>query len=544
MQLPLSVICLLLCQLAIGQPATRPYWQQKMNYQLTASVSPQEHTINGTLHLEYTNLSPDTLTFIWFHLWPNAYANDKTALYKQLKQIKARSKKIDAKKSAGYIDSINWKVNDVAAQALPHEDYNDVVKLMLPNPLLPNATATITTPFRTVLPNYYSRSGYFENSLFVTQWYPKPAVYDNKGWHPMPYLDMGEFYSEFGRYNVDITIPANYVVAASGQLQTAAEKNEYKRLGHLNYGAIDSAFAAAEARGDSNISVRFASYKPLTNEPTKTLRYTIDSVHDFAFFADPDFIINYDTIQTTSGHVIDAFSYYKKQRFGKWLNSIDDAKTAIRFYSDNVGAYPFSTVSLVQGTGNENSGGMEYPTITLITMKEEAELDAMDAVFAHEIGHNWFCEALASNERDHAWMDEGVNSFFQFRYEAYKNRSATSFGKIPPNLKELPATMFEGLIYQTIDQLPNKSAIDRPSQDFKQDEDYGISVYVKTAGWMFNLERKLGKETFAKCMKAYYNRWKFKHPYPEDMQLVFEQESGQDLNSYFQQLKQKKQTYN
>ena len=104
--------------------------------------------------------------------------------------------------------------------------------------------------------------------------------------------------------------------------------------------------------------------------------------------------------------------------------------------------------------------------------------------------------------------------------------------------------MFEGLIYQTIDQIPNKSAIDKPSQDFKQDEDYGVSVYIKTAGWMFNLENKLGKKNFAKCVKAYYDRWKFKHPYPEDMQLVFEQESGQELGNYFRQLKQRKQIYN
>lgn len=544
MRFLLFAVCLSFTQIISSQPATKPYWQQKLNYHITANVIPQEHAIDGRLQLDYTNQSPDTLTFIWFHLWPNAYANDKTALYKQLKQIKARSKKIDAKKSAGYIENLSWKVNETPAQATPHEEYNDVVKLMLPTPLAPNATATITTPFKTVLPNYYSRSGYFENSLFVTQWYPKPAVYDNRGWHPMPYLDMGEFYSEFGQYTVDIAIPAEYVVAASGQLQTKTEIEEYKRIGHRNYLRIDSAFAEARERGDSNIGVRFLTYKPLTSDATKTLRYTLDSVHDFAFFADPDFIINHDTIQLASGRTIDAFSYYEKQRFSKWINSVDDAKAAIRFYSENVGEYPFGTVSLVQGTGNENSGGMEYPTITLITMKEDSDEDAMDGVFAHEIGHNWFCEALASNERDHAWMDEGVNSFFQFRYEAYKNRSATAFGKIPPNIKALPAGMFEGLIYQTVDQIPNKSAIDRPSQDFKQDEDYGVSVYIKTAGWIFGLEKKLGKETFAKCVKAYYDRWKFKHPYPEDMQLVFEQESGQNLGDYFKQLKQKRQTYN
>lgn len=543
MRLLLSSLCLLFIYLATGQSAIKPYWQQKLKYYLVANVLPQEHTVDGNLNLEYTNQSPDTLSFIWFHLWPNAYANDKTALFKQLKGIKGRNKKLGNIQESGSVTGLDWKVANIKAQVEPHEQYNDIVKLLLPAPLLPNTSVLITTPFKVKLPNYFSRSGFFENSLFIAQWYPKPAVYDNRGWHPMPYLDMGEFYSEFGQYTVDITVPANYVVAATGNLQTAAELQEYKRIGLKNYRLIDSAITEAEKNNDTNIRFRFQSYKPLTTDATKTLHYTADSVHDFAIFTDPGFIINHDTLQLADGRTVDAFSYYQKTRFSKWIHSIDDAKDAVRFYSNTIGQYPYSTVSLVQGTSNENSGGMEYPTITLITMKEDSEESAMDAVFAHEIGHNWFYGILASNERDHAWMDEGVNSFFQFRYEAMKNRSFTAFGKLPESVKQLSVELFESLMYQTIDRIPNPSAIDRPSQNFKQDEDYGTSIYIKAASWMYALEKKLGKETFSNCIKAYFNNWKFRHPYPEDLQKVFEESSGQNLADFFKQLRIKKQTF-
>jgi hypothetical protein len=538
------VICLLsIVQFITAQASLKPYWQQKLKYKLTADVQPQDHTINGSLNLQYTNHSPDTLTFIWFHLWPNAYTNDKTALMKQLKQIRGRNKKLSAIKEYGSITGLNWKINNTAVQAEPHPEYTDVVKLLLPAPLPPNSSITITTPFKTKLPNYFSRSGFFENSMFIAQWYPKPAVYDSKGWHPMPYLDMGEFYSEFGQYNVAITIPENYVVAATGKLETEAELKAYKRIGLNNYRRLGSAIAEAEKNNDPNIRFQFESYKPITSESTKTLHYSIDSVHDFAIFTDPGFIINYDTIQMSSGRIVDAFSYYQRNRFSKWIHSIDDAKDAVRFYSSAVGEYPYSSVSLVQGSSNENSGGMEYPTLTLITMKEDSEESAMDAVFAHEIGHNWFCGVLASNERDHAWMDEGINSFFQFRYESMKNRSFTAFGKIPENVRQLSGELFESLMYQTIDRLPNPSAIDRPSQNFKQDEDYGTSIYIKAAAWMYALEKKLGKETFSKCIKAYFSKWQFRHPYPEDLQKVFEEASGQNLTDFFKQLYSKKQTF-
>ena len=535
MQFLLFSVCMLLTQLATAQPVSKPHWQQTVNYRLSATVLPQEHAIDGNLQLEYTNESPDTLAYIWFHLWPNAYANDKTAFFRQIKSGMVVSNTFNIHVS-GFITGLSWMVNGAAAHTEPHKDWNDVVKLILPVPLLPHTTATITTPFKTVLPEYISRSGYAGNALFVAQWYPKPAVYDHQGWHPMPYLEIGEFYSEFGRYTVDINLPSNHVVAATGYMETVDELQEYKRIGRANYRYTKSISSGSITEADTGLQQNLLLYKPIYTTPLKTIRFVADSVHDFAFFSSPDFVISYDTIRLAPGKKIDAFAYYEKAGLPKWSMAVDDAKTAIRFYSQNVCAYPFNTVSLVRAPEKANYGGMEYPTIAVIAIKNQLNDETMDAVIAHEIGHNWFYGMLGSNERDYPWMDEGINSFFQYRYEAEKNRSATSFGSMPAFAGELPAESFEDYVYRKADQVPCNSIINQPAPEFTSDTAYFAAEYIKTAVWLHTLEKKLGKSLFSQCIKAYAARWNFRHPYPEDLQKIFEETSGQDLTADFKQL--------
>ncbi|RYZ55316.1 MAG: M1 family peptidase, partial [Chitinophagaceae bacterium] len=178
------------------------YWQQQVDYKIDASLNDKQHAVKGALTLDYTNNSPDKLQFIWFHLWPNAYKNDSTAFAKQVAKDKDGPKRLAAIKDRGYMDSLNFMAGGQRLQTEPHPQYIDVVKVLLPQPLEPGKKITITTPFYTKLATYNSRSGYNDQSYIVTQWYPKPAVYDRKGWHPMPYLDQGEFYSEFGSFAV------------------------------------------------------------------------------------------------------------------------------------------------------------------------------------------------------------------------------------------------------------------------------------------------------------------------------------------------------
>ncbi len=133
------------------------------------------------------------------------------------------------KEQKGYINRLDFKVNNITAEIEDHPQHIDIVKLILPSPLSPGQKIIITTPFHVKLPYNFSRGGHDGESYQVTQWYPKPAVYDRNGWHPMPYLDQGEFYSEFGNFDVKITVPENYVVAATGELQNAEEKEWLKK---------------------------------------------------------------------------------------------------------------------------------------------------------------------------------------------------------------------------------------------------------------------------------------------------------------------------
>jgi aminopeptidase N len=182
---------------------------------------------------------------------------------------------------------------------------------------------------------------------------------------------------------------------------------------------------------------------------------------------------------------------------------------------------------------------MEYPMITLIT-SPDADTEKLDAVITHEVGHNWFYGILGSNERDHAWMDEGINSYYQFRYEAMKYRSNSIFGSaIPEEVRRKDMDEFLSTVYNVFGRMQPKAAVDMPSTEFTSGEDYGLTVYVKAAIWMYIMERTIGKDKLDRGMKAYFNDWKFKHPYPQDLKASLEKETGMGLSSIFNLLTEK-----
>ena len=426
-------------------------------------------------------------------------------------------------KDKGSIDSLAFTVNGEKASTEADPENIDIIKLLLPTTLQPGEKITITTPFSVKIPTYSSRSGRVDDSYIICQWFPKPAVYDRKGWHPIPYLDQGEFYSEFGSFDVTITVPAAYVIGATGTLQNADELEKYKELGKIN----------------SRNSGKPAKYSPLTKSNTKPLQYKGSNIHDFAWFADKDFVIRYDTAQLASGTIIDVFTYGHEKGNRHWQKSVSYTEDAVRRYSRWIGEYPYPVVQAVEGPANVMSGGMEYPMITLIT-SPDADEERMDAVITHEVGHNWFYGILASNERDHAWMDEGINTYFQFRYEAEKYKSNTIFGSsLPSELKSLSVKDFQTAIYNALSEIPMEGAIETPSADFANKDIYGTVVYMKTALWMFIVELSVGTENVDKAIKGYFNEWKFKHPYPEDIKASFEKELNMGVSELFNMLNTK-----
>jgi hypothetical protein len=520
----LTALLLLLPILAFSQDH---YWQQELHYQIDVKLNDKAKSLSGHLSLEYINHSPDTLNYLWFHAWPNGYKDNTTAYAKQLVALKDRSYKAQQKEN-GYMDSLSFRVNGSAVIVEAHTDFIDVIKISLASPLLPGNKITITTPFHVKVPAYVSRLGFGGDMFMLSQWYPKPAVYDRKGWHPIPYLDQGEFYSDFGTFKVNITLPSEYVVSATGLLNNKEESDRYKKIGQANYTQVKS----------NGGRVRWQNYQSNTGG-YKTLNYSAENIHDFAWFADKDFIITYDTVQLASGKQVDAFSFFQPNGNKEWKHSLDYVKDAVRMYSSWVGEYAYPVVNAVEGPANGNSGGMEYPMVTLIT-SPGANNERLDAVITHEVGHNWFYGILGTNEREHAWMDEGINSYYQFRYEAEKYKGNSIFGDaIPPVIKQKPADEFLAIIYNTLNKMPTKDAVETPSEGFQTSEDYGMTVYVKAATWMYLLELTLGKEHLDKAMQDYFNQWKFRHPYPEDLKSTLEKSTGVRLDNVFELLQKK-----
>jgi hypothetical protein len=515
-------LAILISLSAIAANAQKDYWQQEVNYNIDIALNDRNHTLKGQLNLEYINHSPDKLDFIWFHLWPNAYRNESTAYAKQVLKDEDGKKRWKDMKDKGAIDSLNFTVDGQVAKTEADPENIDIIKIILPKTLQPGEKIMISTPFFVKIPTYSSRSGHLGNSYIICQWYPKPAVYDRKGWHQFPYLDQGEFYSEFGSFAVNITVPTSYVVGATGSLLDEDELNKYKEIGKLNF-------------ADTKKDVKYKA----SSTGTKILHYTAANVHDFAWFADKDFIVRYDTAALASGKVIDVFTYGHENGNSNWRKSVSFVEDAIRKYSEWIGEYPYPVAQAVEGPKNVMSGGMEYPMITLITSPKAGE-EELDGVITHEVGHNWFYGILGSNERDHAWMDEGINTYYQFRYEAAKYRANSVFGNaLPAELKQKSLHDFQSSVYNALSQIPTAEAIETPSAAFPNKEDYGTVIYLKTAVWMYIVELSMGQEKLDNVIKTYFNNWKFKHPYPEDIKAEFEKQVGSTIDDLFKLLNKK-----
>ncbi|MEO6819896.1 MAG: M1 family metallopeptidase [Ginsengibacter sp.] len=483
----------------------KPYFQQQTNFKIEVVLDDVNNKLQAFEVIDYTNNSPDTLYYIWFHLWPNAYKNDRTAFSEQLLQLNRSDFYFSSEEKRGYINRLDFKVNNVTASLTDHSLYIDVVRLNLPAPLPPGKTIKITTPFQVKIPYNFSRGGYIDNTYQITQWYPKPAVYDRNGWHTMPYLDQGEYFSDFGDYNVEITVPNKYKVAATGQLKDNA----------------------SDSTNSTGMGLE-------TAKNTSTYFYSQKNVHDFAWFADKNFIIKQDTLQLKSGKVINVAAYFTPEGKDIWKNSISYIKKSILSRSTFLGEYPYNTATAVEAKMGF-AGGMEYPTITSISPPgSERELEM---TIEHEIGHNWNQGILATNERDFPWMDEGINTYYDDRYAQLNpghehNEDTKGFFK-----KRLPRD-FSDFTYRLAIANKTDQPINTTSQNFSENN-YGIIAYYKSSLWMKKLENYMGRLSFDSTMKVYYEQWKFKHPYPKDFEQVFQKESDKNVEPIFDLLDKK-----
>ena len=509
-----------------ASPAAADYFQQEVNHWIHVSLDDENHLLHATIHTEYINNSPDTLSEMYFHLWPNAYSGNHTAFARQKVENGDRDFYFASDEERGFIDSLDFRINRQSVVWGFHEEHPDIAILYLVNPLYPGDTIDINTPFRVGFPHgRFSRFGHIGQAYYATQWYPKPAVYDRKGWHPMPYLHYGEFYSEFGSVDVFLTLPENYVVASTGEVITPSERQW-----------LDSLAAKYEDKKPEDLPDRIAF--PESASSKKTIHLRQENVHDFAWFADKRFYVRKRSLVLPhSQSLVETWAFFHKNA-SLWTRANTYLNDALYFFSFYLGDYPWETKSAVQGA--PFSPSMEYPAVTIIGYTPTA-FD-LERVLVHETGHNWFYGKLASNERLFPWMDEGFVQYYEKRYLSIKYPDHKLMGRFASTgvadffqLSEVPHRTYYELWYLFKARKNLDQPIGLPAGEYTTVNYFGMT-YFKAALALHYLENYLGREVFDQVMAEYSQRWSFKHPYPEDLQEVFEEVSGEELDWFFKDL--------
>ncbi len=525
------VFCMALFFIISFSFSQQPYFQQEVNYKMDVRLNDKEHTLSAFQQVQYINNASQPLDFLYFHLWPNAYKNSNTALGKQLLEHGQTRLYFSEPSERGFIDSLDFKVNGLPVKWEFQKENPDICKLFLNEALKSQDTITITTPFFVKIPDAkFSRLGHDQQAYFITQWYPKPAVYDNEGWHPMPYLDQGEFYSEFGSFDVSITLPQNYLLSATGDRIAAEEEEDF-----LNQKVIETL-----ARLDKSDYRKTDMAFPPSSGKLKTVRFKQYRVHDFAWFADKRFNVIHDQVELpTSKRTVDTWVFFTNKNFELWKQAITYVNESTLFYSYLNGDYPYNHVTAIDGTIMAG-GGMEYPNITVIG--DVGNALELDIVITHEVGHNWFYGILGSNERDYPAMDEGINSFYEMRYTRakYPEKKLVSYiGKDSTfglfGLNKMPRYKDKEFMFFMALKARADQPINLPAQDFTP-FNYGSIVYSKTPVILDYLMDYMGSENFDKAMRFYYEQFRFKHPSPQDFTKTLSFFSGMNLDWFLEHL--------
>ncbi len=497
---------------ATGSPGPE-YWQQRVDHVIEATLDETSHRITGKSRITYFNNSPEVLPFIWLHLEQNLFTDDSLATLSSLPD--ARFTKKDGFDGGFKIDSVRGPSGEPLNLAV----YDTVARLDLPVPIPPANTTGVGTagPSFTFdiawsfqVPEYgIDRMGIDtveQGKIFqVAQWFPAVCVFDDvHGWNTLPYLGQGEFYTNFGTYDVKLTVPRSHIVAATGVLQ-----NESEVLTPTQVERLASARASRDViviRSADEVDDPASRPGSPTGKGTLTWHFKADDVRTFAWTSSPAFIWDVARVEGSVGTL--AQSVYPKEAQPLWNSSTKMLRFAIEGYNRDWFEYPYP----VAINANGSVGGMEYPMI--IYCAERNDERGLFGVTTHEIGHNWFPMVVNTDERRHAWMDEGINSFINIYSEMQyfkESKPAESGRKFAGNLRREHPPM------------------DTP-HDLLGPGLSGTLQYAKPAVALYLLrETVLGPDRFDAAFREYIRRWAFKSPRPADFFRTMEDASGANL---------------
>jgi hypothetical protein len=519
---------------ASGAPG-HEYWQQKADYDMQVEIDDEKQSLTGKETITYYNQSPDVLNYLWLQLDQNLFSKDSETYNTQTGTLPDKTN-FNALQNitSSYDFDGGYKiasVKDANGNALRFLINKTMMRVELPKPLKSKESYTFSVAWSCNINDQIKLGGrggyeYFEgdkNYLYeMAHFFPRMAVYDDiNGWQHKQFLGRGEFALTFGNYKVAITVPADHIVAASGELQNASEvltktqADRWEKAKKANKPIVivtqDEATAAEKNIGDNKVKTK------------KTWKFYAQNVRDFAFASSRKFI--WDAMNVNlNGKNIMAMSYYPKEGNPLWGQySTEVVAHTLRIYSKYTIDYPYPVAISVHGP----VWGMEYPMISFNGGRPEADGTysdrikyAMISVIIHEVGHNYFPMIINSDERQWSWMDEGLNSFCQYLAEQEWDRNYP--------FRRGPARNIVDYMKSDPDQL---EPIMTNSESIKQ---FGNNAYGKPATALNVLrETVMGRELFDYAFKEYARRWAFKHPAPADFFRTMEDASGVDLDWFW-----------
>jgi len=505
------------------------YWQQQADYKIAVTLDDVNQRLTGSETIRYTNNSPLSLSYLWVQLDQNRFQREAPGhqtseapdfgefRYSSLSEELARE---DFK--GGFVIET---VQDGAGKALPHTVVDTMMRIDLPEPLAPGGVTELQMAWNYNIVNakkMRARGGYEyfeedENYLYtIAQWHPRMATFtDVTGWQHKQFLGRGEFALEFGDFEVSITVPADHLVTATGELVNAEEVLSIKQRERLR-----RAEGSAEPKMIVTKEEAIANEKSRATE-SKTWVFRAKNVRDFAWASSRKFLWDAAQIEV-GGKQVWAMSLYPKEGEPLWSKySTHAILHTLDVYSRKTIPYPYPVAISVHGP----VFGMEYPMICFNGPRPEKDgtytrktKHALISVVIHEVGHNWFPMIVNSDERQWTWMDEGLNSFVQFLAEQEWDERYPSRAGHARSIVEYMAD-------------PDKVPVMTNSESLRQ---FGSNAYSKpTTALNILRESILGREVFDFAFQEYAKRWQYKRPMPADFFRTMEDASGVDLDWFW-----------
>jgi len=491
------------------------FWQNRADYDLQATIDPATHTLHGQEVITYTNNSPDALDVLWLQMDQNLYRADSRAGAAMPWRRKNTTEgyqiaRVSVSQGGGKPQQVNYLIDDTRMRVdLPralagkgqqlklHVDYRYTV---------PGTWGGRTAVTPTKHGDIYE----------IAQWYPRMAVYDDlRGWDTQPYLG-AEFYLEYGSFDYAVTVPWDYLVAGSGELVNGAQVLTATQQQRLKQAAGSDRTVLIRTPAE----VTDPASRP-TRSGTQTWRFHMEHTRDVAFAASPAFVWDAARINLPDGKTSLAMSVYPVEGVGadKWNRSTEYVKGAIEHFSR---WYPYPWPAAVNLGGH--GAGMEYPGIVFDGYEDDK--DVLFWITAHEIGHTWFPMIVGNNERRHAFMDEGFNTFI----DVYAS-DAFNHGEYAPKRDSEYAPKGGNPVEEILPTLADANAptlmdiADATAEKYR----HPVTYFKGALGLVLLREQILGPERFDPAFRKYIATWAYRHPTPSDFFRFMESEAGEDL---------------